>query len=55
MHDNNVEYEALILVMKIAIKLKLNKVKFISDSLLIVNQVKYIYIIKNHYFKNIKN
>lgn len=35
--NNNVEYEALILAIKIAIKLKLKKVKFINDSLLIIN------------------
>ena len=38
--NNNAEYEALILAIKIAIKLKVRKVKFISDSLLIVNQFK---------------
>jgi len=38
--NNNVEYEALILAIKIALKLKLQKVKFIGDSLLIVNQIK---------------
>ena len=41
--NNNVEYEALILAIKIALKLKLRKVKFIIDSLLIVNQIKGIF------------
>lgn len=41
--NNNVEYEALILAIKLAIKLKWKKVKFIGDSLLIVNQVKGIF------------
>lgn len=35
--NNNAKYEALILAIKIALKLKLRKVKFIEDSLLIVN------------------
>jgi len=38
--NNNAEYEALILAIKIALKLKLQKVKFIGDSLLIINQIK---------------
>lgn len=38
--NNNIEYRDLILAIKIAIKLKLKRVKFIDDSLLIVNQVK---------------
>jgi len=38
--NNNAKYEALIVAMKIDIKLKIKKVKFIGDSLLIVNQVK---------------
>ena len=35
--NNNVEYEALILALKIAIKLRLKRIKIIGDSLLIVN------------------
>lgn len=38
--NNNVEYEALIIAIKIAIKLKVKRVKFVGDSLLIVNKVK---------------
>ena len=41
--NNNAEYEALILAIKTAIQLKLKKVKFIGDSLLIINQVKEIF------------
>jgi len=42
-NNNNVEYEALILAIKIVLKLKIQKVKFIRDSLLIVNQIKGIF------------
>lgn len=38
--NNNAKYEDLILAIKIAIKLKMKKVNFIDDSLLILNQVK---------------
>ena len=41
--NNNAKYEALILAIKTAIKLNLRKVKFIGDSLLIINQVKEIF------------
>ena len=51
--NNNVEYEALILAIKIALKLKLRKVKFIGDSLLIINQLKEPFNVNNLYSKNI--
>ena len=41
--NNNAKYEALILAIKIALNLKLRKVKFIRDSLLIINQIKRIF------------
>jgi len=41
--NNNAEYDALILAIKIALKLKLWKVKFIKNSLLIINQINEIF------------
>lgn len=52
--NNNVEYETLILAIRIIINIQQKKVKFIGDSLLIVNQVKGILNVKINYFKNIK-
>lgn len=41
--NNNTEYESLILAIKTTMKLKSKRVKFIGDSLLIMNEVKRIF------------
>lgn len=51
--NNNAEYEALILAIKIILKLKLQKVKFIGDSLLIINQIKRNFQCKEPLLQNI--
>lgn len=57
--NNNTKHEALILAIKIVMKLKLKKVKFIGNSLLIMNQVKGIFQCKEtmlqKYKKSIDN
>lgn len=53
--NNNAKYEALILDLRIAINLKVDKLMIYDDSLLIVNQVLGIYQYHNNFLKSYKD
>lgn len=49
--NNNVEYEALILGLKLAIEMKYEHIKIYENSFLIINQVKGIYYYNHPHLK----
>lgn len=53
--NNNAEYEALILNLKLAIEMKYEQIKIYGDSLLIINQVKGIYACNHPHLKLYNN